>query len=87
VDFTRPLKLAAVFNRLNHSEVAIMLPTSSGERLASNGEPPSPLGKLEKPFKGLRKGKSLDAEDIILVLLLLASVVVCLLTVIGTFWG
>lgn len=64
-----------------------MLPTSSGERLGSRSDSPSPMGKLEEPFSIPRKSKWLDAEDVLLVLLLLASVVVCLLTVIGTLWG
>lgn len=56
------------------------------ERSRSNGISVPPAD-FERSIQSWRKGGSLDKEDLVLLLFLLAAVVVCLLTVVGVVWG
>jgi hypothetical protein len=64
-----------------------MVPTSPGEQPGGRGGILPPSAELQQSLESWRKGGSFDKEDLVLVLLLLASVAICLLTVIGVVWG
>jgi hypothetical protein len=87
-NFTLRLKLAIARSRLSLMEVAIMIPISSTkERREGSGEFAVPSAELEPTLQIWRKAGLLDKEDLVLVLLLAASAVVCLLTVASVLSG
>ena len=87
-EFTRPPKPAGARHRLRLMEAAIMFENpSSGQRPEGSGSITPASTEIEQSLRSWRNGGFLDKEDLILVLLLLASVAVCLLTVVGVVWG